>query len=571
MKPGRARLLAVLFLAAPAAGAPTDPLADGFLRPPHEARPKTWWHWMNDSVTKEGITADLEAMAAAGIGGAQVFNAALANADTRTFISHPAAYLSPEWFDLERHALTEAGRLGLDLSFDTGPGVTESGASWVTPDRAMQHLVWSETRIDGQTRGPTALPGPPVHYGLLQGTPPPGPFGHWVGAEPAGLERWYRDVAVVAFPTPDAEDNPAPAPLRATASAPGVDAAALWEPGPAHESVFPPPSPANPAWIAYDFGQPVILRSAVVLGAGSGAYGDASVECGDDGASWREIAALARYSANLWDRFAPCTTAFPGTRAKFFRIVFRSARGTADGTLRLRGARLSPAARIDHWEAKAAFVPAVIDPVEPGPVPGNEAIDPARVLDLSGRLRPDGSLDWKAPPGHWTVLRIGHAPMGILNGGAMAEGTGLEVDKLDREAVEAYLAGGTARIIAAAGPAAGRELRGLLMDSWELDPPFSSRVRTPPRLRSPPVAAGHDRPGRRQSAVKRAFPLRRATHARRAARREPLWDDRGDGPPVGPQALRRGARPLDSHRRRLLCDQGPGRRPDGGILARELI
>jgi hypothetical protein len=47
---------------------------DQFITPPDSARPHTWWHWMNGNVTKEGITADLEAMAKVGIGGAQIFN-----------------------------------------------------------------------------------------------------------------------------------------------------------------------------------------------------------------------------------------------------------------------------------------------------------------------------------------------------------------------------------------------------------------------------------------------------------------------------------------------------------------
>ena len=47
-----------------------DILLDGFAAPPAAARPHVWWHWMNGNVTKAGITADLEAMAKAGIGGA---------------------------------------------------------------------------------------------------------------------------------------------------------------------------------------------------------------------------------------------------------------------------------------------------------------------------------------------------------------------------------------------------------------------------------------------------------------------------------------------------------------------
>ena len=50
-------------------------LASGFRAPPPDARPHVWWHWMNGNVTREGITADLEAMARIGIGGAQIFDA----------------------------------------------------------------------------------------------------------------------------------------------------------------------------------------------------------------------------------------------------------------------------------------------------------------------------------------------------------------------------------------------------------------------------------------------------------------------------------------------------------------
>ena len=40
-----------------------------FLAPPESARPWVYWFWLNSNLTREGITADLEAMKAAGIGG----------------------------------------------------------------------------------------------------------------------------------------------------------------------------------------------------------------------------------------------------------------------------------------------------------------------------------------------------------------------------------------------------------------------------------------------------------------------------------------------------------------------
>ena len=46
--------------------------ARDFVDPPASARPHTWWHWMNGNITREGITADLEAMARVGLGGANL-------------------------------------------------------------------------------------------------------------------------------------------------------------------------------------------------------------------------------------------------------------------------------------------------------------------------------------------------------------------------------------------------------------------------------------------------------------------------------------------------------------------
>ncbi|MEI6804820.1 MAG: glycosyl hydrolase [Burkholderiales bacterium] len=44
-----------------------------FRNPPDSAKPQTWWHWMDGNISKEGITADLEAMKRAGIGMAHIF------------------------------------------------------------------------------------------------------------------------------------------------------------------------------------------------------------------------------------------------------------------------------------------------------------------------------------------------------------------------------------------------------------------------------------------------------------------------------------------------------------------
>lgn len=48
-----------------------------FQSPPNTAKPYTWWHWLDGNISKEGITKDLEAMKAVGIGGYQQFDGGL--------------------------------------------------------------------------------------------------------------------------------------------------------------------------------------------------------------------------------------------------------------------------------------------------------------------------------------------------------------------------------------------------------------------------------------------------------------------------------------------------------------
>ncbi len=150
-----------------------DPLVEGFNNPPASAKAQTWWHWINGNVTREGITADLEAMKRVGIQEAQIFNVNLG--DPRG----PAAYLSPLWLDLLKHSAYEAKRLGLELGFHNAAGWSSSGGPWVTPEHSMQRVVFSEVTHKGGT-----------------------PFNACL-AQPKSRLGYYRDIAVLAFPKPN--------------------------------------------------------------------------------------------------------------------------------------------------------------------------------------------------------------------------------------------------------------------------------------------------------------------------------------------------------------------------------
>jgi len=159
----------------PAGGAALS-LERGFRSPPPSARPHVWYHMMNGNISKEGVTCDFEAMAAAGLGGLHLFDI---GSDAPP---GPVKFDSPEWFDVLRHVHKEAKRLGLEVCLRDSSGWSGSGGRWITPRRGMKNLVWSQSRVKVPAGGDAAF------------------------AVPARTKRdngFYEDVALLAFPVPE--------------------------------------------------------------------------------------------------------------------------------------------------------------------------------------------------------------------------------------------------------------------------------------------------------------------------------------------------------------------------------
>ncbi|MGH7972091.1 MAG: glycosyl hydrolase, partial [Limisphaerales bacterium] len=123
-------------------------------------------------MNSNGITADLEAMQRVGIGGVLIMEV------DQGAPKGPADFGSPQWRGLFQHVCAEAHRLGLEVNMNNDAGWCGSGGPWITPELAMQKVVWSETNVEG-----------PLHFeGVL--------------AQPPSVSNYYRDIAVLAFPTP---------------------------------------------------------------------------------------------------------------------------------------------------------------------------------------------------------------------------------------------------------------------------------------------------------------------------------------------------------------------------------
>jgi len=278
-----------------------DDLEKEFLNPPDSVKPHTWWHWMDGNITKEGITADLEAMKRVGINGAQIFNVGQSIPDG------PAPFMSPQWIDLFKHAASEAKRLNMELCFHNCAGWSSSGGPWVKPEHGMQTVVTSEVQVKGPVKFDAEL------------------------AKPRTNKGYYRDIAVLAYPTP--------------------------------------------------------------------------VQ----------------------------TTGITDLKLKIL-----------DGHSRYG-----------------------VQPSQPE-VPAEALVSRAKIVDLTSRLGSDGRLAWDVPAGDWSILRVGHTPTGAQNAPSPVAGRGLEVDKLSREAFDAFWAGGITPILNKLGPLAGKTLNNCLIDSYEV-------------------------------------------------------------------------------------------------------
>jgi hypothetical protein len=155
-------------------------LAKDFANPPASARPWVFWFWQCGNITKEGLTADLEAMNRAGVGGVLIMEVQYINPPPG-----PVGFISDEWRDLFKHMVSEADRLGIEVNMNNGAGWCGSGGPWVPLDKAMQRITTSEKQIVGGKKFEGELPKPPAK------------------------EDYYRDIAVLAFPTPVDASNPA--------------------------------------------------------------------------------------------------------------------------------------------------------------------------------------------------------------------------------------------------------------------------------------------------------------------------------------------------------------------------
>ncbi|MBI4622591.1 MAG: hypothetical protein HY736_05125 [Verrucomicrobia bacterium] len=434
--------------------AATDPLEAGFRNPPMEARPHTYWLWMNGYMHAPSAVAELRAMKAAGLSGVLLFEMG-ARGDKSAFPPAGPAFLSDPWLTQLKLALAEARTLGLQVDMSVISS-WDMGGPWIEPRHACMALYATETTLTGGARIDVALPFPTPERAA--------PLG------PDGRPAYWSDVAVLALRSPRRL--------------------------PAHEFVWrlDPPGNHSLAEVVLDQGSP---NAPAALAATMTPAREFAVAVSSSGASASDFKEVLRGS--LAAAAGPQRFKLPGgTQARHVQLRLLSGHDPARQRWSLgefevfdaAGRNLAGSHTVNRLYDGALTVRAPMpltysdwkvgninngSVTGPGGVfctygpPSLEIADPRELVDLTAHVDRESRLRWDAPPGSWTILRYVCMITGEKLKVPGPASDGLASDHLSAEATRVHMNHVVAQLQKGLGADLARSgLRNLYLASYEV-------------------------------------------------------------------------------------------------------
>jgi hypothetical protein len=147
--------------------------SEAFTNPPMEARPGALWCWLNGTVDHEQMTREMEEAKALGMRGFEIWDIGVYRPGN--IVPAGPAFLSEESLKSIKHAMTEAGRLGLELNMIAASSWNAGGA-WVKKSDGSKRIASSLLDVAG----------PKKFDGVLE--------------LPCDKETYYYDISVLAVP-----------------------------------------------------------------------------------------------------------------------------------------------------------------------------------------------------------------------------------------------------------------------------------------------------------------------------------------------------------------------------------
>ncbi|RFS18909.1 glycoside hydrolase family 2 [Chitinophaga silvatica] len=427
-----------------AANAQQSTFLKGFTVPPENIKPSVYWYWMSDNISVDGVKKDIEAMHKVGIGRAFIGN-----------IGYPkeevpygnVKLFSDEWWNVTHAAIKAATEKGIDIGMFNSPGWSQSGGPWIKPSQSMRYLAGNEFTVPGGQQTEIKL---------------------------SPVEKDFQQVAVVAFPEPEADKESISkyAPVL-TSNANFRSIKQLIDENTAEEAQTDK-TLGKGNYIDFEVNNAFSVRSLVIYPAHKPAKGQLALQV-KEGNDYRTVTTFELDRSNPqgnvgFKPYAPVAVSFAEVKGKNFRLTI------LDGHASLAEIKLLAAPRIERFEEKQ------LAKMFQTPLPlwneyqwpqqqqvNNSAmvVDPSKAIDLTKQVSANGVLSWKVPAGNWIVIQYGMLPTGVTNGPASPEGMGLELDKMNDAYMQHHYNSFIGKIKNSMAPADRKALKWVVADSYE--------------------------------------------------------------------------------------------------------
>ncbi|MCC5929969.1 MAG: hypothetical protein JJU28_12040 [Cyclobacteriaceae bacterium] len=368
-----------------------------------------YYYWINDDISKEGVTKDMEAMKAFGIGGVLIGNINPELTDGRVPL------LSDEWWDITVHAVIEGHRLGIDVGFFNSPGWSQSGGPWINHEKAMRHKVYTETQVTGPMTTRLVLEKPADEF---------------------------QDTYILAFRSIEAENHKLTHKNARIHSVPPVANPHYWLDGVL--STETPFDLSNKSYTIHINADAAIqARSIIIHPATPNLMCEIELQAKVDG-EFVKISSFLVDRRNKHHNVGPVThgpvaIAIPETTSDEFKLLVNLQSGSAPK---------AGFSEIIITEARVfeSYIEKTLGKMHSTPLPDFDSylweaqpevertdLKIEEVVDISEYMDGHGVLNWNVPEGKWTILRMGLTPTGTTNSPAAPQGTGYEVDKMNAD------------------------------------------------------------------------------------------------------------------------------------------
>jgi hypothetical protein len=390
-------------------------LVSGFNNPPQDVRIGFGYTFPPGIITEEGMRADFRALKEAGVGNVEWFDTRFGRFAPVPDLPPPLEAMGPQWYGMFGNFGKTARDEGLLFNSQIHLG-NYMGVATTDLEHMAKEVLFSSAEIQGGGTVSVVLPQPETR-----------PITPW-----PGVKEYYRDIAVLAYPTPDVKRT-----AVLTTARPEISVNAPYKANDLNRlcdgnvnnfwgSVVPLDT-KNPVQITFKFAQPFQAAGISVIPAYHKGPKECFLEASDDGQLFRRV---SDFTLGLEESKQ---IEFPPVTARWFRLTVKSAwtvraiYDTARAWLKEDAVHIADVELLSPGEQPYArqdirllFLKMGRNKVNRYPwsllegewgasdLKARVDVQPGQVLEVTTDMDATGRLTWKAPPGNWTVMRIGY-------------------------------------------------------------------------------------------------------------------------------------------------------------------